>query len=229
MLEAYQAYANYEDMAELVEECIGKMIEEITGSLDLRYQGKVIDCRHPWKRITFWEAMETYAGCRREEMQEIREAKKKVRMLGIEDAESYMELWEIYDEIFKERVEKHLEKPTFVLDHPVETTPLAKRKKEDPGLVYRFELFIAGMEVVNAFTELNDPVEQRKRLEGQREQRAKEGIHHPIDEEFLEAMEYGMPPAGGLGIGVDRLAMLVGDAYSLRETLAFPLLRPQGS
>ncbi|MHA2611349.1 MAG: lysine--tRNA ligase [bacterium JZ-2024 1] len=229
MLEAYQAYANYEDMAELVEECIGKMIQEITGSLDLHYQGKTIDCRHPWERITFWRAMETYAGCKREEMQDIKEARKKARELGIDEAETYTQLWEIYDEIFKERVEKHLEKPTFVLDHPVETTPLAKRKKDDPGLVYRFELFIAGMEVVNAFTELNDPVEQRRRLEMQKEEREKEGIYHPMDEEFLEAMEYGMPPAGGIGIGVDRLAMLVGDAYSLRETLAFPLLRPEGS
>ncbi len=229
MLEAYQAYATYREMAQLVEECISGIVQEFTGSLMLNYQGGEIPFAPPWNRFTYWELMEQYAGCKREEFTDLQEAKKKAMQMGLEDVKEYSAIWEVYEEIFKEKVEPHLLYPTFVMDYPVETTPLAKSIPTDPGLVFRFEVFIAGIEVVNAFSELNDPVEQRKRLEAQAKQKREKEAHHPVDEEFLEALEYGMPPAGGIGIGIDRLAMLVTNAYSVRETLPFPLLRSRGT
>lgn len=228
MLEAYQAYADYEDMMRLTEEMLVSVAEEVLGCRQIRYRGQEIDLSPPWPRLGVLEALRRFAGLPWEQLPEREEAWQKARELGI-TLEQGASTGKIIDALLQALVEPHLQQPTFLVDYPVEVSPLAKRKTDAPDLVYRFELFIAGRELVNAFSELNDPLDQRERFLAQARARAGgDEEAQMFDHDFLEALEYGMPPAGGMGLGVDRLVMLLTDAPSIRDVILFPTLRPLG-
>jgi lysyl-tRNA synthetase class 2 len=224
MLEVYQAYADYTDMMALTEELICGVAEEVTGSLKITYQGKQVDLRPPWKRLGFFEGIESAVGkaiqgFSRDEIFDL----AKEHGLDVEENESRGNL---LDELFGELVQPTIGDPTFIVDYPVEISPLAKKHRRLEGLVERFEPIVAGMEIGNAFSELNDPFDQRKRFEAQAAAREQgDGEAQMLDEDFLQAMEYGMPPTGGLGIGIDRVVMLLTDIPSIREVIIFPQLK----
>jgi len=219
MLELYQAYADYTDMMTITEELVASLILSLHGKEEIPYGDRVINFKRPWKRISFYAAIEEKIGVDLKKGG-IREAGKKLHI----KMDDKMEDVDILNEIFDEVVEKDLWDPTFVIDYPTIMTPLAKGQEQDPSLVYRFELFIANLEVANAFSELNDPVIQRERLTAQKEIIGESKV---IDEDFLMALEYGMPPAGGLGIGIDRLVMLLTNQPSIRDVILFPQLKPE--
>lgn len=219
MLELYQAYADYTDMMSLTEELLSHLVERLHGKDEIPYGDRTLRFKRPWKRISFFGSLEEKTGLDLRRIP-VREAAKKLKL----DFPKETEEVDLLNQIFGQFVEQDLWDPTFVLDYPTAMTPLAKAKEEDPELVYRFELFIAQMEIANAFSELNDPRIQRERLAAQKEIL---GGDKAIDEDFLTALEYGMPPAGGLGIGVDRLVMLLTDQRSIREVILFPQLRPE--
>lgn len=226
-LELYWAYANYDDMIKLFEEGIAYVVENVLGTLKVKYKGEEIDFTPPWRRITMKEAVKTYAGVDFDQIRDLEEAERIARNLGIElkKADS---LPTAMVEFFEELVEDKLIQPTFVIEYPVEVSPLAKRNKEKPDLTDRFELFIGGFEVANAFSELNDPIDQRMRFEEQAKRREMgDEEAHPMDEDFVNALEYGMPPAAGIGIGIDRLVMILTDTTSIRDVILFPHLRPE--
>lgn len=221
MLEVYQAFADYNDMMDLTEELISSLVKTCYGTEEIPYGDKTLNFARPWKRISFYDALKEKTGI------DLRTAdlKQAAKKLGIRLPENEpAEDADILNEIFGEYLEPDLWNPTFVIDYPTLMTPLAKGREDDPSLVYRFELFIAKMEVANAFSELNDPFIQRERLESQKEMI---GEHKVIDEDFLMALEYGMPSAGGLGIGIDRLVMLLTNQQSIREVILFPQMRPE--
>ena len=227
MMECYQAYADYRDMMELTESLLKMMAQAVHGSTRLEFQGREIDLEKPWPRIGLCDALRDAIGVDVLAHDDLEGLRAAVRAAGHEpgDAPTWAKL---VDELFSEHVEPGLFEPTFVIDYPVELSPLAKRSPEDPRLVERFELFLAGMEVGNAFSELNDPDDQRARLEAQGVMRtAGDAEAHPLDEDYLTALEHGMPPTGGLGIGVDRVVMILTGAPSLREVILFPHLRPE--
>ncbi|MGC9359946.1 MAG: lysine--tRNA ligase [Anaerolineae bacterium] len=225
LIEIYQAYADYHDIMDLVEELYSEVAREVLGSDSVTYQGETIDLSPPWRRITMRDAILDATG------------------LDIAELSDYAALWratqeqelsvgpqpswgKLVDALFGEHVEPKLVQPTSVLDYPREISPLAKNKPGDPDWVERFEYFIAGMESGNAFSELNDPLEQRSRFAEQgRAIQAGDEEAHPMDEDFLTALEHGMPPTGGLGFGIDRMAMLFTDQTSIREVILFPQLR----
>jgi len=217
MLELYQAYADYTDMMNMTEGLISSLVKQIYGKDTFEYQGKKINFKTPWKRISFYGSIKDKTGVDLKSTK-VREAAKALKLEV--DAES--EDVDILNGIFEKAVERDLWDPVFVVDYPTVMTPLAKAKEEDPLECYRFELFIAGMEIANAFSELNDPKIQRQRLQDQREIISETKI---IDEDFLMALEYGMPPAGGLGIGIDRLIMLLTNQHSIRDVILFPQLK----
>ena len=219
MLELYQAYADYTDMMAITEELIGHLANALCGSPEVPYGGRTINFQTPWKRISFYGALQEKTGVDFRKA-DLRAMAKKFHV----EVTDQMEDIDILNEIFGEKVEAGLWDPTFILDYPVAMTPLAKAKEGDPELCYRFELFIANMEIANAFSELNDPAVQRDRFAAQC---AMIGEHKVIDEDFLAALEYGMPPAGGLGIGIDRLVMLLTNQASIRDVILFPQLRPE--
>jgi lysyl-tRNA synthetase class 2 len=226
MLECYAAYWDYTDMMTFVEELLNVCAREILGGTTLRYGEQTIDLAPPWKRLTYFDALQAATG------QNLRtgdaatlEKIARERGLEIEDASSR---GDFLDLLFSALVEPTLIAPTFVMDYPVEISPLAKRHRSDPGVVERFEPYIAGFEVGNAFSELNDPFDQRARFEEIASASAKGGREtHPIDEDYIRALEYGMPPTGGLGIGVDRLVMLLTNSSSIRDVILFPQMRPE--
>ncbi len=226
MLEAYQAYADYTDMMELTESLFASVAESVTGATTVVYQGKEIDLGPPWRRMTLLDAIKAYGNfdvsdASEEELREI------CRDLELE-VDSRAQRGHLLNEIFEAVVQPHLIQPTFITDYPVEMSPLAKRHREHPELTERFEPFICGWEAANAFSELNDPIDQRKRFEHQaalRESGDEEA--QVLDADFLRAMEYGMPPTGGMGFGVDRLVMLLTDARSIRDVILFPHMRPE--
>ena len=203
------------------------MIREVKGSEKVSYQGNELDFTPPWPRRSLLEAIAKETGLTIQPETSPEEIKAVCRKYGIE-VDKMVGRGELIDELFSSAVQPKLIQPCFITDYPLEMTPLAKKKRDNPDLVERFEPFVAGMEIGNAFSELNDPLDQRARFEAQARMRA-EGYQEaqPLDEDYLRAMEYGMPPTGGVGIGIDRLAMILTDAHSIRDVILFPLLRPE--
>jgi len=226
MLEFYEAYATYEDLMDLTEEMICGLVERLHGTLTIEYQGTELDFTRPWKRISVKEAILEYAqGADERVFAERERAAALAESLDLpvrEDAS----LGKIITEIFEKVGEPRFIEPTFVTGYPLEVSPLARKKETDPAYVDRFELFVMGREIANAFSELNDPLDQRERFLKQMEEReAGDDEAHPMDMEYIRALEYGMPPTAGEGIGIDRLVMLLTDSPSIRDVILFPLLR----
>ncbi len=229
MMECYQAYADYRDMMELVQGLVQHVVEAVTGGTRLRYRGQDLELAGTWPRRTLRDAVLERTGVDVLAAADFAALRARVLERGLDSGDA--PTWgQLVDRLFSEHVEPTLVQPTFVVDYPVELSPLAKRSAEDPRLVERFELYLAGMELANAFSELNDPDDQRARFEEQRRLHAAgDDEAHPLDEDFLLALEHGMPPTGGLGVGVDRLVMVLTDAAHLREVLLFPYMRPGSS
>jgi lysyl-tRNA synthetase class 2 len=225
-VEVYQAYADYHDMMQLTEGIITTVAQEVLGTLQITYQGEAIDLTPPWRRVTMHELVQEKTGLDFNQFKTLEDAKTAAQKVGIQGLEGCQSLGKLLNECFEQKVEETLIQPTFVLDYPVEISPLAKPHREKPGLVERFELFIVGRETANSFSELTDPIDQRVRLELQAARKAAGDLEaQGVDEDFLTALEYGMPPTGGLGIGIDRLVMLLTDCASIRDAIAFPLLK----
>lgn len=227
-IELYQAYTDYNGMMELTESLIAMLAEKIIGSTKIAYQGQEVDLTPPWKRMTMAEAVKHYSGVDFMSFYgDAERAAAEADKAGIDFGGK--KTWgDILVAFFDAKVEENLIQPTFILDYPIEVSPLTKRKKDFPALTERFELFITGRELANAYSELNDPIDQRERLERQAALRAAgDQEADMMDEDFITAMEYGMPPTGGLGIGIDRLVMLLTDCYSIRDVLLFPTMKPK--
>lgn len=221
MLECYWAYKDYRDMMELAEDIFVYVTEKMFGSTQIKYQGKVLDFRKPWQRISMIDAIKKYAKINVREMDD--KALKKLMADYKVKYEGNFNRGLAIEAIFEALVEDKLIQPTFITDHPRETSPLCKPKRENPELIERFEPYCMGWELGNAYSELNDPELQRKLLEEQK----KDIDAHKMDEDFLTAMEHGMPPAGGLGFGMDRMVMLLTNAKSIRDVIAFPTMKPE--
>ncbi len=226
MLEFYIAFRDYKFLMSLTEELITYVAQKTLGTLKIPYGEEVIDLTPPWPRITMFDALKQ-RGVPQEIFQDIEKAREWAKENNIE-IEKDATRGKILDEIFKEKVEPELVQPTFITDHPVELSPLAKKKPDNPELVERFELFITSREIANAFSELNDPIEQRQRFLTQVEAKDKgDEEAHWMDEDFVRALEYGMPPAAGEGIGIDRLVMLLTNSQSIRDVILFPQLKTE--
>jgi len=226
MMECYQAYADYHDMMDLTEAMVREVARAVTGGLEVECLGETIDFAPPWPRVSLRDRLFEETGIDVLAHADLAALEKAAKAAGLQ-ADGAPTWGKLVDDLFSQHVEPKLVQPTFITDYPVELSPLAKRSAADPRLVERFEAFIAGMEIGNAFSELNDPDDQRERLE--RERRAREAGDaeaHPLDEDYLRALEHGLPPTGGLGVGVDRLVMVLGGAANLREVILFPHLRP---
>ena len=226
LMELYQAYTDYEGMMELTESMFRYLAETVCGSAVLSYNDTIIDMSKPFERITMIDAVKKYSGVDFSEVKSDEEAKKLADEHHIA-YEPRHKKGDIINLFFEEFCEENLVQPTFVMDHPVEISPLTKRKPENPELVERFELFIYGREMCNAYSELNDPIDQRARFAAQEEAFAAgdEEANH-TDEDFLNALEIGMPPTGGIGYGIDRLVMLLTDSQAIRDVLLFPTMKP---
>ncbi len=224
LLECYQAYADYNDMMNLVEETISYIAHKVLGDTKITCQGKTIDLTPPWQRLYLREAIKKHCGIDFEDSPDAASLLSRMIEMGME-VDPGKGRGKLVDELIATFVESNLIEPTFLLDYPVEMSPLAKRKRGDDRLVERFEAFINGIEVANAFTELNDPLEQRERFREQLKERVRDEEVEIADEDFLQALEYGMPPTGGLGIGIDRLVMLLTGQSSIREVILFPQLK----
>jgi lysyl-tRNA synthetase class 2 len=227
MLELYQAYGDYHDAMELTEQLVAHLAEAVTGSTVVEVGGRELDLTPPWRRATMTDLVEDAIGVRIDVRQDLEEVRRVAREHGVEPEESWGQ-GKLLLELYEKHVERELWAPTFVLDYPKEVSPLARDHREVPGLAERFEAIAAGQELCNAFSELIDPAEQRARFEDQvRQREAGDDEAMVVDEDYLRALEYGMPPTAGLGIGVDRLVMLLGDAANIRDVVAFPTLRPE--
>ena len=225
-VELYQAYADYHDMMQLAEGIIATVAQDVLGTLQITYQGEAIDLTPPWRRVTMHQLVQEQTGLDFTQFKTLEEAKTAAQKVGIQGVDECQSIGKLLNECFEQKGEETLIQPTFVLDYPVEISPLAKPHREKPGLVERFELFIVGRETANAFSELTDPIDQRERLEAQAARKAAGDLEaQGVDEDFLTALEYGMPPTGGMGIGIDRLVMLLTDSASIRDVIAFPLLK----
>ncbi len=230
MIEVYQAYADYNDMMALTEDLISSIAQEVLGTTKIIYQQEAIDLTPPWRRVTMHELVKEATGIDFNNFQDFDTASAAAQEAGIEVPSDCQTIGKLLNEAFEQKVEATLMQPTFVIDYPVELSPLAKPHRSKPGLVERFELFIVGRETANSFSELTDPLDQRQRLEAQAAKKAAGDLEaQDIDEDFLAALEYGMPPTGGLGIGIDRLVMLLTDSPSIRDVIAFPLLKSQST
>ena len=226
MLEWYQAYSDYNDMMDMTEELICSLGETLLGTDEIPFGEHMISLKRPWKRIKFMEALREYSGLAPDRFDDEEGILELASTLAT-DSKS-LSYGKALDIIFDKNVKHHLIQPTFVTNPPKEVSPLAKAAKDNPEEAERFELIIAGMEIANAFSELSDPEEQRKRFEQQAEERKKgDEESHWIDMDYVEALEYGMPPTGGEGIGIDRLIMILANKKSIREVILFPLLRPK--
>ena len=233
-VEIYQAYADYGTMMELTEQLIVAAAREVCGATQITYQDTAIDLTPPWRRATMHDLVKQATGLDFTDFEGPDPAASRARAAaamaeaGLDVPAAADSLGRLLVEAFEQRVEETLIQPTFVLDYPLENSPLARAHRSKQGLVERFELFIVGRETANAFSELIDPLDQRRRLEAQQERRrAGDPEAQTVDEDFLQALEVGMPPTGGLGIGIDRLVMLLTDSASIRDVIAFPLLRPE--
>ncbi|NLN46644.1 MAG: lysine--tRNA ligase [Clostridiaceae bacterium] len=227
MMELYQAYTDYNGMMDITERLIARCAMEACGTTDVTYQGREIHLAPPFERLTMTEAVRRHAGVDFDAIADAKEALEVARERGIEEVKSGMSKGEVLNLFFEHFAEEKLVQPTFICDYPIEISPLTKRKPGRPDLVERFEIFIDGREFGNAYTELNDPVDQRGRFADQvRRREAGDDEANLFDEDYCVALEYGMPPAGGLGIGIDRLVMLLTDSYSIRDVLLFPTMKP---
>jgi lysyl-tRNA synthetase class 2 len=227
MLEFYVSYADYHDLIILTEEMLSTLAQQIHGKMVIKYQGKEIDLTPPWRRWSYHQSICEVNKLDPSVLHDRDKALATARQLNV-PVDPKSSLFTVVNEIFEETVEPKLQQPTFITDYPIEISPLARRKDSNPALTDRFELYIAGREIANAFSELNDPLDQRERFEGQAAQRAAgDEEAHLVDEDFLRALEYGMPPTAGEGIGIDRLVMLFTDQASIRDVVLFPQLRPE--
>lgn len=227
MIELYEAYADYEDIMRLTEELIAHIAQEVLGTKKIMYQGQEVDLTPPWRRVSMTELVREAVGVDFTAQMSDEEAHRLAKEHKV-PVEPHMSFGHIVNAFFETFVEHTLIQPTFVTGHPVAISPLAKKKESDPRFTDRFELFIVAREHANAFTELNDPIDQRQRFEAQLEEKeAGNDEAHEMDEDFIRALEYGMPPTGGLGIGIDRLVMLLTDAPSIRDVLLFPHMREE--
>jgi len=228
-LESYEAYAGYSDVMKMVEEMVSKIGKKVLGTDKIKFGDNIISFKPPWQRLDLRQAIEKYSGIDFDKFPDANSLRAEMLKLKIE-ADPQKDRGRLIDELISTFVEPNLIQPTFLLDYPVEMSPLAKTKPEDERLVERFEAFAGGMEIANAFTELNDPVEQRQRFLNQKKEcQAEDEEIESIDEDFLLALEYGMPPTGGLGVGIDRLVMLLTGQQSIREVIFFPQLRGRNS
>ena len=228
-IELYEAYSDYKDMMDLTEDLFVDVAENVLGTTELEYMGQKYDLSKGWKRITMTDSIKEVCGIDFNEIQTDEEAIKVAEDLGIELEEFDKSRGRIMNLVFEEKVEETLIQPTFIYDYPIEISPLTKKKKEDPRLTERFELFIGGREYANAYSELNDPIDQYERFVKQLEDKEKgDDEANDMDSDFIQALEYGMPPTGGLGIGIDRMVMLYTNSESIRDVLLFPTMKPLG-
>ena len=227
MLEFYQAYATFEDLMRLTEELFVSLANDLAGTLQVPYGEHVIDLKPPWRRMTIADAIATYGSVDTKEITTLSGLQSFAKSQGVQ-VNNDTPYGTLLVEVFEEVAESKIIQPTFIAGYPIEVSPLARKNDNNPALVDRFELFIAGRELANAFSELNDPADQRQRFVEQMKARAAgDDTANPIDEDYLRALEYGMPPAAGEGIGIDRLVMFFTNSASIRDVILFPLLRPQ--
>ncbi len=226
-VEMYEAYTDYKGMMDLIEDLYRTVARNVCGSAKITYQGVEIDMESPWQRLSMTEAVKKYSGADYYEWATDADAREAAKQLGVtvEEGEKATK-GNVLVALFDAFVEDKLVQPTFIYDYPVENSPLAKRKASEPQFTERFEYFITCHEMGNAFSELNDPIDQRKRFEKQVAARKAQGVNAEVDEDFVTALEYGMPPTGGLGFGMDRLVMLLTDSPSIRDVLLFPTMKP---
>lgn len=226
-MECYQAFGNADDVIRITEEIISGAALEVTGSMKIKYQGVDLDLTPPWPRVTMLEAVKKYSGIDFGTINTAEEARKVATEHGF-DVPPQASWGQVLNEVFDAAVEPNLIQPVFIVDYPVEISPLSKRKPDDPEFTARFEPFIFGWEMANGFSELNDPMDQRHRFEEQMKQKeAGDEEAHPLDEDYINALEYGLPPTGGLGIGIDRLVMLLTNSPSIRDVILFPTMKPR--
>ena len=226
MLECYQAYADYTDVMALTEALVRDVVRAVAGGTTVLGHGAPLDLAGAWRRAPFLDLVREHAGV---DLRTVADGGLRAAIVARgAEPEPGAARGRLIDHLFKLAVEPHLQAPTFVVDYPIELSPLAKPKRGDPALAERFELFVAGAELANAFSELNDPDDQRARLTAQAQLRAAgDEEAQSLDEDFLRALEYGMPPTGGMGLGIDRLTMLVTGERSIRDVILFPALRPE--
>ena len=225
-MELYQAYTDYHGMMDLTENLFRHVSTEVLGTTKISYNGIEMDLGKPFERITMVDAVKKYAGVDFNEIKDIEAARRVADEHHIE-YEPHHKKGDILNIFFEEYVEEHLIQPTFVMDHPIEISPLTKKKPDNPDYVERFEFFMNGWEMANAYSELNDPIDQRERFKAQEELLAlgdKEA--NTTDEDFMRALEIGMPPTGGIGFGIDRMTMLLTDSVAIRDVLLFPTMKP---
>lgn len=225
MMELYQAYADYKEMMELTENMISSIAKDVLGTTEIEYQGQKIDLMPPWNRLTMIDAVKKYSGVDFNDIKTDEEAKKAAHSKNLEVLDNATR-GEILNLMFEEFVEENLIQPTFIIDYPVEISPLTKKKPDNPELTERFELFITGREMANAYSELNDPIDQKERfLDQVRKREAGDEEANMMDDDYVTALEYGLPPTGGLGIGIDRLIILLTNSASIRDVLLFPTMK----
>ena len=229
LMELYQAYTDYNGMMDLTENLYRHVAQEVLGTTKIVYNGIEMDLGKPFERITMVDAVKKYAGVDWNEVETLEQAREIAKEHNIEFEERHKK-GDILNLFFEEYVEEHLVQPTFVMDHPIEISPLTKKKPENPDYVERFEFFMNGWEMANAYSELNDPIDQRERFKAQEEQLAQgDEEANTTDEDFLNALEIGMPPTGGIGFGIDRMCMLLTDSAAIRDVLLFPTMKSQGA
>ena len=220
LMELYQAYTDYHGMMDLTENLYRHVAKEVLGTTTIVYNGIEMDLGKPFERITMVDAVKKYAGVDFNEINTLEEARKVADEHHVEYEDRHKK-GDILNLFFEEYAEEHLIQPTFVMDHPVEISPLTKKKPENPDYVERFEFFMNGWEMANAYSELNDPIDQRERFKAQGDEEA-----NTTDEDFMRALEIGMPPTGGIGFGIDRMCMLLTDSPAIRDVLLFPTMKP---
>lgn len=225
MLEFYQAYANYRDLMDIGETMLSELAQDVLGTTNVRFGEHDISFAKPFAKISMCDAIEQHGGPSKNALRDPKQAKEALRQVGMDAAG--LSHGKCVAELFEHYAEKNLIQPTYIFDFPKEVSPLAKTKPDDPWLVERFELYIAGNEIANAFSELNDPKEQMRRFDAQQRERiAGDEEAHAVDDDYVHALEHGMPPTGGFGLGIDRLVMLLTDTHTIRDVILFPQLRP---